>query len=355
MSQISPLLLLRNGIAAAKAGDRLQAHQVLTRVTELDANNELAWLWLASVADSLTEAQHCLKRVIEINPGNFQARKGLELVESKLAQESARRQCPFCQTRLEKENQCPKCHAILSLSNIDQLLSNTLTSETNLSAAISNYQSAARQDDNNFSAHYNLGLAFLNLQKLDQGLYHLQKAQQIHSQDHDLKRQVDLLVQRQAATRSSSSTPTATLAHRKTILIVDDSPTICKLVTISLEKHGYRVVTAPDGLEGLSKLNDTHPNLILLDITMPRMDGYQLCRIAKANPETQHIPVVMLSGKDGFFDKVRGRAAGATDYITKPFEPVTLLQTVQRYLEGHENPKDENLNQDSMQAMRSVA
>lgn len=121
-------------------------------------------------------------------------------------------------------------------------------------------------------------------------------------------------------------------ADRGTILVVDDSPTVCKLVTITLERHDYQVVAAADGLEALARMSDGLPDLILLDITMPRMDGYQLCKIIKGNQETRHISVVMLSGKDGFFDKVRGRMVGATDYITKPFEPGVLLRLVEKHI-----------------------
>lgn len=113
--------------------------------------------------------------------------------------------------------------------------------------------------------------------------------------------------------------------------MVDDSPTICKLVSLTLEKHGYRVIAAASGLEALAKLNDGLPSLILLDITMPGMDGYQLCRIIRGNQETESIPVVMLTGKDGFFDKVKGRMVGSTHYITKPFDPDTLLRAVERH------------------------
>lgn len=119
---------------------------------------------------------------------------------------------------------------------------------------------------------------------------------------------------------------------RGVVLVVDDSPTVRKLVTITLEKRDYRVIPAGDGLEALAKISDGLPDLILLDITMPRMDGYQLCKIIKGNPGTKHVPVVMLSGKDGFFDKVRGRMAGSTEYITKPFKPDALVETVEKHI-----------------------
>jgi twitching motility two-component system response regulator PilG len=115
------------------------------------------------------------------------------------------------------------------------------------------------------------------------------------------------------------------------VMVIDDSPTIRKAVSIGLEAEGYHVVTAVDGLDALRKLEESQPDLILLDITMPGMDGYKLCRRVRANERTKAIPVVMLSGKDGFFDKVRGRMAGCTDYITKPFASRVLLDTVAQH------------------------
>ncbi|MBI5029113.1 MAG: response regulator [Chloroflexi bacterium] len=358
MSQISPLLLLRNGIAAAKAGNRVQARQDLTRVTELDPKNDLAWLWLASIAESLEGSRNCLQRAIEINPANAQAVKGLEMIQARIAQATPSSRCPFCHAVLQQKEQCLQCHMILSLGKIDQVLSNSSVDESRIRTTLVSYQTAVRTNPNDFQAHYHLGLAYLNLKQLDQGLYHLQQAQQIHSEDIELKRQVDWLVQRQVAAQLTNKHSAARKApSQKKILVIDDSPTICKLVAITLEKHGYHVVSAPDGLDGLAKINDTQPNLILLDITMPRMDGYQLCRIVKGNPETQNIPVIMLSGKDGFFDKVRGRAVGAASYITKPFEPDTLLQTVRKYVDSENvsNIQSENKQtQEPIKRMRST-
>ena len=118
---------------------------------------------------------------------------------------------------------------------------------------------------------------------------------------------------------------------RRTILAIDDSPTVRKIVSMTLEKHGHRVITVADGIEALAKLNDLIPDMVLLDITMPNLDGYQVCKIIKGKDTTKHVPVVMLSGKDGFFDKVRGRLSGATDYITKPFEPATLVEAIKKH------------------------
>jgi twitching motility two-component system response regulator PilG len=88
---------------------------------------------------------------------------------------------------------------------------------------------------------------------------------------------------------------------------------------------------AEDGMEAVAKLNAMKPDLVLLDITMPKMNGYQVCKVIKQSPFTKDLPVVMLSGNDGFFDKVKGRMAGATDYLTKPFEPAVLLKAMDKY------------------------
>ena len=119
---------------------------------------------------------------------------------------------------------------------------------------------------------------------------------------------------------------------RPTILTVDDSPTIRKLVSLTLSNCGYEVLTASDGMDALNRIASCKPALILLDINMPRLNGYQLCKMIKSHDETRMIRVIMLSGNDGVFDKVRGRLCGCDDYITKPFESVDLVEKVSSYI-----------------------
>jgi twitching motility two-component system response regulator PilG len=119
---------------------------------------------------------------------------------------------------------------------------------------------------------------------------------------------------------------------RPTILAIDDSQTIRGLVTMCLGKCGYEIVTAVDGIDAMKQLNTCNPSLILLDINMPRLNGYQLCKMLKDFPPTRSIPVIMLSGKDGAFDKFRGKRSGCDDYITKPFEASELRDKVASYL-----------------------
>ena len=115
------------------------------------------------------------------------------------------------------------------------------------------------------------------------------------------------------------------------ILVVDDSAFTRYNLKNRLSSNGYDVVDAPDGETAVELYAASQPDAVLLDITMPGMDGYQLCKLLRQNADTANIPIIMLSGKDGFFSKVRGRMAGSTEYLTKPFEPETLLRTIERY------------------------
>ena len=112
------------------------------------------------------------------------------------------------------------------------------------------------------------------------------------------------------------------------VMIIDDSNTIRRSAEIFLVQAGCQVILAEDGFDALAKINDYSPNLVFCDILMPRLDGYQTCAIIKRNVKFADTPVVMLSSKDGVFDKARGRMVGSQDYLTKPFTKDQLLQAV---------------------------
>jgi twitching motility two-component system response regulator PilG len=115
------------------------------------------------------------------------------------------------------------------------------------------------------------------------------------------------------------------------VLVIDDSNTIRRSAEIFLRQGGYEVVLAEDGFDALAKVNDHDPHLIFCDILMPRLDGYQTCAIIKRNPRFAHVPVIMLSSKDGLFDKARGRMVGSEEYLTKPFTKEQLLRAVEQF------------------------
>lgn len=115
------------------------------------------------------------------------------------------------------------------------------------------------------------------------------------------------------------------------VMVIDDSNTIRRSAEIFLKASGCEVILAEDGFDALAKISNEHPDLIFVDIMMPRLDGYQTCSLIKRNARYKSTPVIMLSSKDGLFDRARGRMVGSDQYLTKPFTQETLIDAVQTY------------------------
>jgi len=116
------------------------------------------------------------------------------------------------------------------------------------------------------------------------------------------------------------------------VMVIDDSKTIRRTAETLLKKVGCNVITATDGFDALAKIADTHPNIIFVDIMMPRLDGYQTCALIKNNSKFKDTPVIMLSSKDGLFDKAKGRIVGSDQYLTKPFSKEELLGAIRSFV-----------------------
>jgi twitching motility two-component system response regulator PilG len=126
--------------------------------------------------------------------------------------------------------------------------------------------------------------------------------------------------------------PAAPAAPRPRVLVVDDSATVRRMVTLALERLGCEVITAAAGLEALGAMSHATPDLVLLDIGLPNLDGHQICRAIRRNERTRDVPVVMLTGRDGLMDRLRGKMAGASEYLSKPFDPQALTAVLRKYL-----------------------
>jgi len=126
----------------------------------------------------------------------------------------------------------------------------------------------------------------------------------------------------------------------KRILAIEDTPSHLKLMQYMLQWKGYEAITALNGLEGLRKALDEHPDLIILDVMLPDLDGYEVCRRLRQKPETANLPVLMLSAKSRQSDKYIGLSAGADDYMTKPFTPSEILAKVETLLAGTDKSVD---------------
>jgi twitching motility two-component system response regulator PilG len=326
--------LLKCADQAAADGDRARARQHLLDATGHDPACEAGWLLLAEHADTPEESIAHLERVLALNPNNTHARALFDAHQASLAPAW---RCPLCQAEDDEPalgDPCPVCGCLLDLENPEALLRHEVRDLSAVRRVLKQLQ-AALPPEGDFAVHFWIGLARANLRHWPEAFAQFQAALALRT-DRGLRAQVNRLMQlyaSSAAARAAEQPP-----HRGTVLVVDDSPTVRKSVSLTLEAQGYRTRTAADGEEAVRSLREQGlPDLILLDITMPGMDGYQLCKLLKNTRGAQDVPVIMLSGKDGFFDKVRGRWVGATVYLTKPFKPEALLAEVGRHCHPRPN------------------
>lgn len=240
--------------------------------------------------------------------------------------------CPFCKAASGPQSfECLSCNAVLSLSDIESLISNDRVRRDLIQEAISQMEAEWNLREFNEDELTTLAIGHFNLQNFAPGFTYLQEASRLSPNNVILAGQVNSLQIRMDEIARQNEINEGK-PKGKTILVVDDSPTVRKLISGKLEKSGHNVVCACDGVEALERLEANLPDLVLLDITMPRMDGYEVCKRIRSNPAAHDLPVVMISGKDGFFDKVRGRMAGTSGYVTKPFGPETLMKALETYL-----------------------
>lgn len=249
--------------------------------------------------------------------------------------------CPFCShVNASHEITCGSCSAMLTLSDIEMLLANQNGDTNVIRRAVDEMERQRLLRELGSDELVTLGLGHLNLRNLQFGYSCLSEASRMNPTDVVLAGQVNELHIRLDEIKAQEEAHLR-MPKGKSILVVDDSPTVRKLIAGKLEKCGHDVFCANDGVEAMERLENLVPDLVLLDINMPRMDGYQVCKLIRSNDKTKNVTVVMISGKDGFFDKVRGRMAGTTGYITKPFGPETLMKAVEIYLSGEIPEHDE--------------
>lgn len=333
-----PIELLKEGIANAKAGNKAQARSFLLWSLSLNPQNEMAWLWLAWIAESPKEAILYLEKVLALNPNNQQALQWFNKIRSHKFQETPVWKCPICLVNLpSKVSKCPSCRSILVINEITEIINNEDADRSLLNQAVERFENALYNGEiqtvssSEAEFHINIGLIYLNIKSLDKGLLHLQNAIYLREDAH-LRTQVEKLANVLKQIKEKEKEKSKSQKQEKIVMVIDDSPTIRKLVAITLERIGYKVIAVPDGVQSLAKIEETIPDLVLLDISMPYMDGYQVCKLLKGNAKTKHIPVLMLSGKDGFIDKVRARLAGSSGHISKPVDPNVLSAMVQKHI-----------------------
>lgn len=244
--------------------------------------------------------------------------------------------CPYCSAENDAVSfSCRSCKALLTLADLESLIDNKNADTYLIRRAVDAMESDRSGREFDEVELTTLGIGHLNLRNLQFGYDRLYEASNLNPNNIVLSSQVNSLLIRMDEIRRQEEVH-ATMATGKNILVVDDSPTIRKLIAGKLEKSGHNVLLCEDGEKALEAIRTHVPDLVLLDIKMPGMDGYDVCRQIRGWNSSANVPIVMISGKDGYFDKMRGQMAGSTGYITKPFGPETLMKAVEFYLGGGE-------------------
>jgi len=240
--------------------------------------------------------------------------------------------CPFCRSENDRKAViCFSCRTMLTLSDLEMLLAHVKTDQEILRQAIERMELEKHLRPFSATELKILAVGQINLKNLPQGFAYLQQALQMTPNDVVLSAQVNALAICLTEIRQQRNIHDL-MPKGRTILVGDDSETVRSLLSGKLKKSGHDVLCAADGVDALEKINANLPDLVFLDVSMPRMDGYQVCKMIRCNNQTKNIPVVLISDKDGFLDKVRGRLAGTTGYIVKPFGPERLMHAVETYI-----------------------
>jgi twitching motility two-component system response regulator PilG len=312
--------------AAAYQADRPRAKRLLVEATTLAPRHELAWMWRAGLADTPEEGVKHLRTVLSINPNNAKAQAGLTKLQGQMAPQW---RCPICEHADQNpQPMCPTCGCVLTLAMPEAFDVPRAIHRPAVETIAKKLYAAVREDQKPETV-FALGMAYLNLGFTDEGVRTLQAAVRTPGADPNLRGQLTQFTNHRAALARRGLSETQAASVKPLVMVVDDSPTIRKLVAATLTAVGYRVLEAESGYAAADQIRENGtPAVFLLDVNMPGMDGFTLCKTLRGSPETAKVPVVFLTGKDGFLNKLRGQWAGAAEYLTKPFDPQKLLAVI---------------------------
>ena len=352
--------LMRKANMAAIAGDRTTAGETLQKVLDQTPDLEEAWILKSYLAESFSDKIVCFEQVLAINPNNDAAISGLaslremiarterrktqniaaaaallsEIAENEAA-EVARTAEAANNAELTDENDSPTTTVFADTP--DDFKENHLPTESadNLAA----FAPAENSDVSLFSGNFESADAFSE----DENYQSATEPTAFNDQsgateiplhfDYSSPDSFAPTVEAVENSASSDENPALPIENAvKRVMVIDDSLTVRNLIARRLETSGYEVICSANGIEALAAIQQVVPDLILLDTVMPEMDGYQICQSIRENEATKDVPIVLISGRDGFFDKVRGQMSGSTGYIAKPFGPETLMKTVETYI-----------------------
>lgn len=325
-----------------------------------DPSNAFGWLWLSRTLVDIDKIKKALARANKLLPNQPDIQTDIRKVRSlTIQQDSALTHCPFCYSPVYlNSNICHYCHSnlltepsALNEFNIRMVNKHLVRQATNRLERVLAYNGQS------VKLLFYTGTAYLNLDEPEKAKMFFEKLAPLLNEENCLtinscyKKTVALALEQIQARLQQEKNNTAVQTETsnnqkekkenqqkvspfngKTVLVVEDSPTTRKVIKMTLQKGGFNVIEAGDGVEALVKVNDKRPNLVLLDIMLPKIDGYNVLSILRKNREMENIPIIMLTSKNTVIDKVKGRLSAADKYLTKPFKPEELVTEVQKFI-----------------------
>ncbi|MEN8141975.1 MAG: response regulator [Thermodesulfobacteriota bacterium] len=337
--------LLRRAILLAEGAKNEKALPILAAFLKKNPRIAEGWLWYSRLSKNMKIIGASLKNASLLSKDDPEVRE--ELIKLQKARDAGCMEtdtvgkCPFCWMPMKEEGErCPHCAAVLRIPE-KQGGKGPEPDGKVMANAVHRFTKTVLVHRNNDKAHYYLGLALFNLGNWDEAIDQFYKTKKIKPDDGFYQQQLKALLDNIAATEVSTSTQKidkekdeAQLSTRpgNTIMVVEDSATTRKVIKMILTQEGYDVVEAINGIDALARLNEVTPDLVLLDIIMPDMDGYEVLAAMRKSKTYKKLPVIMLTAKDGLVDKVRGKMSGSNEYLTKPFKPEMLMEKVGKYM-----------------------
>ncbi len=337
----------KKAIALVEGHHFQEAHRQITAYLKAHPKDGNAWLWYSRCLGDVKKISLALKKGLKFADDDRPFKEELKKIERtnrRYGKITNMRRCPFCWSPLElKAKTCHYCCGRLVITDalnhddLDALDSNSFID------SVTRYTNVIARETN-VNAYYFLSLANCNLNKTEEALDLLNEASRNYPDNEFIEQQFKIvlnhvaksLTQYESIKAESENKPNASGTpveeEKKKILVVQDSPTTRKVVMMTLAQEGFKMIEAQDGLEALRKIDEEHPDLVLLDAVLPKMDGYKILSIIKENKELKEMPVIMLTSRGGLLNKFKGKLAGSAAYLTKPFEPKDLIRTVREHI-----------------------
>lgn len=340
--------LLTEGIHLCEGLHLQKAQKIFLKIVSRDAKNMRAWLWLSRTVSNMKQLRIALTKAYKLEPKDLDVARDIRMFSAaaKMGLEQIRR-CPFCYAPIPvKAADCHFCGATLVLNAETLLRIEEKANRSELRLALDRFEEVLVRELN-ISVLFYAALACLHLGELDAALEYFEQQQRcvqcVKPEKSSYTATVERILAFVASRRSveefdnepgrEAQTPVEPEGPaQKKVLVVEDSPTTRRVIKMTLLRNDFNVIEAEDGVEALTKINDEQPDLILLDVMLPKLDGYGILSVLKQNSVQKKVPVIMLTSKDGLKDRIKGRFSSASAYLTKPFNPDVLIEKVNQYI-----------------------